>query len=79
MKLFRFRVGQKDAARVVELDHYHRALDTVIERAGLAGPADPAEMGAVQMAFDIFDPRAERAGLARLVEHLICNKEVDHI
>ena len=60
VELCRLRIGQEHAGVVIELDERHRALDAVVERAVLAGAADPAEVRVAHVAFEFGEPRLHR-------------------
>src|SRR5579862_9372640 len=61
----RFLIVQHHPFLVVELDHQHRALDTVIESAVLAQTAGPAEMSLGEMPLHVAHSRLQRPGRQR--------------
>ena len=61
VEFLRRRIIQDDAFVLVELDHHHRTLNAIIKRAVFTHAAGPAEMGLQNVAFDIVQPRRERA------------------
>ena len=62
VEFLRLRIIQDDALMVIELDHHHRTLNTIIKSALFSHAAGPTEMGLREVPFDIVHPGLKGTG-----------------
>src|ERR1700691_502044 len=65
VKFLRFGIVQNHSFMVVELNHHHRALNAIIERAFLTHAAGPAEMSLREVPFHVARAGRKRPGRQR--------------
>src|SRR5580700_10388179 len=65
VKFLRFGIVQNHPFMVVELNHHHRALNAIIERAFLTHAAGPTEMSFGEMPFHVIHAGRKRPGRQR--------------